>query len=215
MNRLGRVAIAALLMLSALWSGGVAQADALAAPLFGVSNAMLRVTEDVALVGYTISSWGGAIESFSLSPAAPAGITFDTATGLLSGTPTTGGTSQYYTLSATNATTTRTVNFNLRVFYAAPAVPSQPTATQVSGKTKVVVTVAAGTGGTPTSYLVSASPTVGGATRRCRVQVPATSCTVEGLTNLTSYTFTATATNPKGTSSASTASTSVLVDRRS
>jgi hypothetical protein len=210
MNRLGRVAIAALLMLSALWSGGVSQADALAAPLFGISKSTLYVTEDVALVGYTLGSLGGAIESFSLSPAAPAGIDFDTETGLLSGTPTTGGTAQSYTLIATNATATYTVNFNLRVLYAAPAVPSRPTAVN-SNRNKVVVTVAAGTGGTPTSYLVSASPTVSGATRRCKVVVPATTCIVKGLLYMTSYTFTAIATNPKGTSSASIASTSVLL----
>jgi Putative Ig domain/Fibronectin type III domain len=212
MNRLGRVAIAALLMLSALWTGDVAQADELAAPAFTLSKSRENVIEDVAMVGYTISSTGGAIASYSISPAAPAGTTFDTSTGLLSGTPTTPGVMRGYLITATNTTSTASQTFTLAVLYATPGVPSKPTATQVSDRSKAVVTVAAGTGGTPTSYLVSASPTVEGATRRCKVVVPKTTCIVKGLTYLTSYTFTATATNVKGTSSASIASTSVLID---
>jgi len=211
MNRLGRVAIAALLMLSALWTGDVAQADELAAPAFTLSKSRENVIEDVAMVGYTISSTGGAIASYSISPAAPAGTTFDTETGLLSGTPTTPGVMRGYLITATSATSTASQTFTLAVLYAAPGVPSRPTAVN-SNRNKVVVTVAAGTGGTPTSYLVSASPTVSGATRRCKVVVPKTTCIVKGLSYFASYTFTATAMNPKDTSSASTASTSVLVD---
>jgi hypothetical protein len=147
MNRLGRVAIAALLMLSALWSGGVAQADELAAPAFTLSKSRENVIEDVAMVGYTISSTGGAIASYSISPAAPAGTVFSTVTGLLSGTPTKPGVKQGYLITATNATSTASQTFTLAVLWAAPGVPSQPTAVH-SNRNKVVVTVAAGTGGT-------------------------------------------------------------------
>ena len=71
------------------------------------------------------------------------------------------------------------------------------------------MTVAAGTGGTPATYLVSASPQVGGVTKTCTVTAPATSCIVTGLTNDVAFTFTATATNASGTSAASSASAAV------
>ena len=90
---------------------------------------------------------------------------------------------------------------------AAPGAPLQPTG--VAGNAQVTVTVAAGTGGAPATYLVSASPQVGGVTKTCTVTVPATSCIVTGLTNGVAFTFTATATNASGTSAASNASAAV------
>ena len=88
-----------------------------------------------------------------------------------------------------------------------PGTPATPTG--VSGNTQVTVSVTAGSGGTPTSYTVSASPQVSGVTRTCTVTGASGSCVVTGLTNGTAYTFTTTATNSAGTSSASTASSAV------
>ena len=91
-----------------------------------------------------------------------------------------------------------------------PGTPGRATA--VAGDTQAVITVsqpATGSspptsGGTPTSYTVTASP--GGAT--CTVTGANGSCTITGLTNGTSYTFTSTATNATGTSAPSVASLS-------
>ena len=82
-----------------------------------------------------------------------------------------------------------------------PATPGQPTAVAGAGSAAVTV-VAPTSGGTPTSYTVTASP----GNAQCTVTGASGSCTVNGLTNGTSYTFTSTATNAAGTSSSSVAS---------
>ncbi|MEI6405370.1 MAG: SwmB domain-containing protein, partial [Actinomycetes bacterium] len=91
--------------------------------------------------------------------------------------------------------------------YDTPGVPPAPTA--VGGDRNAVVTVAAGTGTTPTGYTVTASP--GGTT--CSVSGGSGNCTVAGLTSGTSYTFTAVAINGNQTSAASTASSAVTPTR--
>ncbi len=86
---------------------------------------------------------------------------------------------------------------------APPSAPPAPTA--VAGDGTARVTVAAGPGNTPASYMVTAS--LGG--RTCTVTGAAGSCLISGLTNGTGYRFTATATNAGGTSAASAASSAV------
>lgn len=101
--------------------------------------------------------------------------------------------------------TTRTYTLTVTRPAEPPGIPGTPTAVAgVDGQATVTISPP-GSGGTPTSYSVTASPG-GGA---CTVAVPATSCTMTGLTNGTPYTFTSTATNGAGTSSASGASNSV------
>jgi uncharacterized repeat protein (TIGR02543 family) len=82
----------------------------------------------------------------------------------------------------------------------APGTPG--TAVAAPGDGSATITISApSSGGTPTSYTVTASP--GGAT--CTVVSPGTSCTIAPLTNGTAYTFTTTATNSAGTSTSSSA----------
>ena len=49
------------------------------------------------------SSTGGTIVSYSVSPALPAGLTLNTSTGVIGGTPTTVTSQAYYTITATNS----------------------------------------------------------------------------------------------------------------
>ena len=84
-----------------------------------------------------------------------------------------------------------------------PGTPPAPTA--VAGVSSAVVTVAAGSGGTPASYVVTSTP----GSYTCTVTGSSGNCTVSGLTNGTSYTFKATATNGGGTSGSSSSSNAV------
>ena len=106
--------VAGPVTLTATWT-----ATTLAAPAFTLSSSSETKAQNVAITGYTISSTGGTVASWSISPAAPVGLTFNTSTGLLSGTPTTVQTATIYTITATNATSTATQTFTLTVTAAA------------------------------------------------------------------------------------------------
>ena len=98
------------------------------------------------------------------------------------------------------------VGVNIATPATAPGAPQQVSATPyVEGQSTVSWTTPVDTGGAPlTGYLVTASP--GGLT--CSASTT-TSCTVTGLTDGVSYTFTVTATNAAGSSSASSGITPV------
>jgi hypothetical protein len=89
-------------------------APALAAPAFTLSSSSETRTVNTAATGFTISSTGGAIASFAIS-ATPAGMSFSTSTGALTGTPTTVAGATAYTVTATNATGSTTQTFTLTV----------------------------------------------------------------------------------------------------
>jgi hypothetical protein len=88
---------------------------------------------------------------------------------------------------------------------AAAGVPAAPTA--AAGNAQATVTVAGPSAGGPIAFTtVTAQP--GG--RACTVNAGSGSCTVTGLADGKTYTFTATATNAAGTSAASAASAAVM-----
>ena len=91
-------------------------APVIAAPAFTISSVSETRTVNNAITGYTIdSSAGGTIASYSISPPAPAGLTFSTSSGLLSGTPTSVASATAYTITATNTSGSTTRTFTLTV----------------------------------------------------------------------------------------------------
>ena len=90
----------------------------LSSPSFTLSSTSENKTVKTALTGYSISSSGGAISSFSISPAAPAGLTFDTSSGLLTGSPLSVAGATTYTITGTNASGSSTATFTLTVIAA-------------------------------------------------------------------------------------------------
>ena len=117
----------------------------------------------------------------------------------------------FYGTAVFGSTTLSTLSSRVADTYVAKVVspsaaPGSVTATAGSGQATVSWAVPVYSGGAAiTSYTVTSAP--GGGI--CTATAPATSCTISGLANGTSYTFTVTATNSTGTSPVSAASASV------
>lgn len=174
----------------------------IAAPTIALSPATLPDPTAGTAYSQTLTASGGASPyTFAVTQnALPGGMTL-ASNGVLSGTATIGG-AFTFTVEATDAYgATGTQVFTVDVAPTVPDVPTIGTAVEGDGYVDVSFTAPASNGGaTITGYTVTSNP--GGMT--------ATDTTspirVTGLTNGTSYTFTVTATNSAGTSTASAAS---------
>jgi outer membrane protein OmpA-like peptidoglycan-associated protein len=95
---------------------------AIAAPAFTLSSASEFVREGNVLAGYVISSTGGVIASYSISPAISnsPGLMFSSSTGQISGTPTSVASPIVYTITATNATGSTSRTFAITVLASLP-----------------------------------------------------------------------------------------------
>lgn len=85
----------------------------------GVPYAFTRL---LAISAKTPSVSGGPVVSYSVSPALPAGLSLNTATGVLSGTPTAASAAAPYTVTATNSGGAATFTLSLAVTDATPLI---------------------------------------------------------------------------------------------
>jgi hypothetical protein len=85
-----------------------------ALPAFALSSSTESLTVNTAATGFTINSTGGAIANFAIN-AIPPGMSFNTTTGALTGTPNTVAAATNYTITATNASGSATQTFRLTV----------------------------------------------------------------------------------------------------
>jgi hypothetical protein len=108
-----------------------------------VNNAITTVTN---------TSTGGAIASYAIAPAAPAGLTFSTSTGQLSGTPTSTQSATNYTITATNAAGSATQTFTLTVTVGTPAFSLSSVAETRVATTAITGYTITSTGAPITSY---------------------------------------------------------------
>ena len=123
----------------------------------------------------------------------PSGLTIDTATGIISGTPTSGGNSNI-TISATNAGGTGTATLALSVVVAAPTITSTLTA---SAQESVAFSYQITGSGFPTSYAATGLPD--------GLSINTSNGAITGTPNLSTagaYNVTISATNAGGTGSA-------------
>lgn len=139
----------------------------------------------------------GTLASVSISPALPAGLTYNATSGTISGTPTTITAAQSYTVRATNPQGTSYLTLNL-------AVTDQPPVMTYTGSTTWVYQV-----GTPITNIAPTTLT-GGATTSCTASPPlppgltlSTQCQLSGTptTPVATKNYTISANNAGGSSS--------------
>ncbi len=87
----------------------------IARPMIALSATTETVNQNVAMNGYTVNSSGGTVASYSLTGTLPAGLSFSTTTGRITGTPTVTQTATTYTITATNTSGSTTATFTLSV----------------------------------------------------------------------------------------------------
>ena len=106
----------------------------------------------------TPTSSGGAVTSYSISPALPEGLNFNTGTGIVSGTPTAISAAAVYTITATNVTGSTTAAVTIGVTQAPPAslaYSANPAVYNIN--TPITNNSPSSSGGSITSYSVSPS----------------------------------------------------------
>jgi hypothetical protein len=168
-------------------------------PVYGTNH---EITANTPTIG------GGPVETWSISPALPAGLSFSTTTGIITGTPTTITAAADYTVTATNDTGSTQATLNIEVVLGAPKDIVYDYATGIgyynggNSPTFTTMTPTAG-GGAPTSWsmtvLTGALP--GGITFDTTTGVfSGTPTTTGGQTLNSSYSVTAS--NSGGTSPA-------------
>jgi hypothetical protein len=85
------------------------------APDISLSRSSETVTAGSAISGFTISNVGSDIDTYEIDTTLPAGLSFDGATGLISGTPTETATALVITLKASNFTGIDTATYTLTI----------------------------------------------------------------------------------------------------
>jgi hypothetical protein len=87
----------------------------IARPVISLSATTETANMNAAINGYTVTSTGGTVASYSLTGTLPAGLSFSTTTGRITGTPTVTQTATTYTITATNTSGSTTATFTLTV----------------------------------------------------------------------------------------------------
>ena len=87
----------------------------IARPVIALSATTETADFNVAITGYTVTSSGGTVASYSITGTLPAGLSFSTTTGRITGTPTATQTATTYTITATNTSGSTTATFTLTV----------------------------------------------------------------------------------------------------
>ena len=169
------------------------------------TNVAATAGDTSASVSWTAASGNGSTVTGYMVTSSPGGLTCTTANTSCSVTGLTNGTSYSFTVVATNANGDGTASGASNGVMPSGHPGAASNVAAAAGDTSVSVswTAASGNGSTVTGYTVTSSP--GGWT--CTTAT--TSCSVTGLTNATSYTFTVVAINYVGAGSSSLPSNSV------
>ena len=158
------------------------------------SGSPFTLTNGVAMSANTPSAAGGAVDSWSISPALPTGLTFDTATGEISGTPTVISPLTTYTITATNTGGSDTATITLQVNDVAPSsIVYSGTPYTLTNNTAMQPDIPTSTGGPVVSWSISPALPSGLVFDTATGEISGTPTSVTSLTN-----YTVTATNTGG-----------------
>ncbi len=156
------------------------------APNISLSATDITVTAGSAINNITVTNSGGDA-TYSISPALNNGLSFNTADGTISGTPSTPATQQLYVITATNITDTDVAILNITVNPAAPDISLSTTTVVASVATAITAITVSNDGGTAT-YSISPALSEG-------LSFATTDGTISGTPNTTAtlqvYTITA------------------------
>ncbi len=166
-----------------------------AAPTNLVYTTPVTYVVGTAIAPNTPTNSGGAIASYSVLPALPAGLSLNTSTGVITGTPTAAAAAANYVVTGTNVTSTTpsTISITVQATLTAPSGLSY--ATPVSYGTGSAITANSPTvgGGPVTSYSVSPALPTGLALDTTTGVISGTPTTITSASN-----YTVTATNGVG-----------------
>ena len=186
--------------------------DTTTAPSISISPNTVTATAGTAIADITITSTGDDVVSYGIDPAIGNGLSFDTSTGTISGTPDAAAPEIIYTITATNTAGTATATVAITVEAAADT--TAPVAPLITLPTDDLVTEA--------SLTLSGSAEVGASIQLLRSGTAITSATIDADTNGDwSITFdltegdnviTATASDAAGNVSAASAAVSITLD---
>jgi len=158
------------------------------------SPSSLSLTKDVTMSAVTPQSSGGPVTSWSISATLPAGLSFSTSTGTISGTPTALSSIAYYTVTATNTGGSATAVISVQVNVAAPSI-SYSTSSFTLAKSVPMSTVSpTSSGGPVASWSISPALPAGLTFNNSTGAVGGTPSAVSSSTS-----YTVTATNAGGT----------------
>ncbi len=173
------------------------------APSITISTDAVTATVGTAIADITIDSSGGAVASYGIAPTLPEGLSIDTSTGTISGTPTAVAEAIPYTIKATNSGGEATATVAITVNDVAPSITiSTATVTVIAGTAITPITIDSTSGGTVASYDIDPAIENG-------LTFDATTGTISGAPDAVagSKTYTITATNRGGEDDATVAIT--------
>ena len=165
------------------------------------SPSFLTLTKDSAMTTATPTSSGGTVTSWSVSPSLPAGISLDSSTGAISGTPTSVSSATTYTITASNTGGSATTTVTILVNDAPPsAITYNPSSFTLTKGTAMTTTTPSASGGAVVSW--SISPTLPSGLS-FNTSTGAISGTPTAVSSSTTYTVTATNAGGSGTATVS------------
>ena len=177
-------------------------------PAFTLTHSSETVTVNTAATGFTITNLSAPATAFSITPTPP-GMTFNTTTGTLTGTPSTAASATAYTVTATNFPLSASTIFTLTVLGASTA-PAAPTLNSVTGGNKQlsIVFTSGGDGGaaiTDYEYSINGGDYTSAGTTTSPF-------TITGLSGRTAYSVMIKARNSIGLSTASSSLSATTTD---